>query len=631
MRIVGAKPAVENGNASDIGPKQLATGIRGLYRWLLGYALSYKKQLLLFTLLAVAEVIMGLALPWPMKLLVDNVLGAQPLPDWLGPLAAAFSTGNRVAMLIAVCGASLLIGIASELISLALTQLKVGLGQKMVLDLRSDLFSHLQKLSLHYHQNAGTGDAIYRLDNDAYCIESIIMSNLFPLANAFLMLTLMLIILLHLDWSLALLSLAVIPFLFATIHYYSGRLVDRSEKVKEMEAGIFNLIHEVFSSIRLVKAFSREHYEKRRFVKHGLATLQARMRLTLQESLFSVIVTVITYAGTAMMLAVGGWHVLRGELSIGQLLVVIAYLGAVYGPLSSISHTIGNLQESTASARRVYETLKLEPEIKDLPGAIIVPRLRGHIRFECVSFAYRDSNPVLKNISFEIKPGQMAAIVGLTGAGKTTLVSLIPRFYDPTGGRITIDGIDIKQMQLKSLRNSISIVLQEPILFSSSIEENISYGRPNASQAQIIEAAKAAQAHDFIIRMPDRYRTLVGDGGGRLSGGERQRIAIARAILKDAPILILDEPTSSLDSRAEGRVFQALRTMAAGRTMIVIAHRLSTVRGADKIIVLDGGEVIGEGPHEELLLKVDLYRELCARLSMGSIPVLTEEDVMVAD
>lgn len=605
---------------------------RNLYRWLLSYGSPYRAALSIFVGLMVLEILVGLLVPWPMKILVDNVLGETTQPAWLVGLINTFSlSGGKIALLVAVCVAGLLIGLLSELVSLGHTQLQVNIGQRMVLDLQRHLFAHLQKLSLRYHQTTGTGDAIYRLDSDAFCVDSIIMSGFFPLASALLTLALMFAILFRLDPPLALLSLAVVPLLFVVIHRYSARLSDRAERVKELESGIFNLVHEVFSSIKLVKAFSREHYEQRRFLDQGRTALRARLNVTFQESLFSVTISALTYMGTAVVLAVGGWHVLQGRLTVGELLVVIAYLGSVYGPLSSISHTVGNLQGSIASARRVYETLHLEPEIKDSPGALEVARLRGNIRFDRVSFAYLDARPVLKNINFEILQGQMVALVGLTGAGKTTLVSLIPRFYDPTEGAISIDGIDVRQMTLNSLRDSISVVLQEPILFSSSIEENIKYGKLEASHGEVVAAARAAQAHDFIELMPEQYASTLGEAGSQLSGGERQRISIARALLKDAPILILDEPTSALDSRAEAKVFEALRSLMKGRTTIVIAHRLSTIRDADKIVVLDGGKIVDAGKHGELLARNQLYRELCERLSLGALPEVTEFDLVATE
>lgn len=602
-----------------------------LYRWLLSFGFPYRALFIVFIGLMILEILVGLLVPWPMKILVDNVLGGATLPAWFGDLTRTSWAGGKIALLVAVCVAGLLIGLLSELVSLGHTQLQVNIGQRMVLDLQRQLFAHLQKLSLRYHQIAGTGDAIYRLDSDAFCVDGIIMSGFFPLASALLTLTLMFAILFGLDPLLAVLSLAVVPFLFVVIHRYSSRLSDRAERVKEMESGIFNLVHEVFSSIKLVKAFSREHYEQGRFLDQGRTALRARLNVTLQESLFSVTISGVTYVGTAVVLGVGGWHVLQGRLTIGELLIVVAYLGSVYGPLSSISHTIGNLQGSVASARRVYQTLHLEPEITDLHGAQEVSRLRGHIRFDKVSFAYVDARPVLKSINFEALPGQMVALVGLTGAGKTTLVSLVPRFYDPIEGVVSVDGIDVRQMTLASLRESISVVLQEPILFSSSIEENIKYGKLDASHEEVEAAARAAQAHDFIELMPEQYASTLGEAGSQLSGGERQRISIARALLKDAPILILDEPTSALDSLAEARVFSALRGLMEGRTTIVIAHRLSTIRDADKILVLDAGEIVDTGRHEELLARNGLYRELCERLSLGALPDAVQLDLVATE
>lgn len=601
----------------DLAAKKERVKSRRLFSWLLSYGKPFRLSFVLFSALSIVEILISLVVPWTMKILVDNVLGSQPIPSWLAPVTNALSVENKTSLLIAVCLAGFLIGLLSQLVSLLHTQMQVGIGQNMVLNLQSDLFGYLQKLSLSYHQQAGTGDAIYRLNNDSYCVSNIILHGLFPLVSSLLTLVLMFFILLQLQWSLALLSLIVVPPLFLAIHYYSTRLYKRTERVKEMETSIFNLVHEVFSSIKLVKAFSREQYEKDKFVEKGAETFRARLNVTLHESLFAFVVSALTYFGTGAVLAVGGWHVLQGTLTIGELLVVIAYLGSVYGPLAAISYTIGHLQGSIASARRVYDTLNLQLDIEESAGAVEVKKLRGHIKFENVSFAYSDARPVLKNISFEVQPGQMIAIVGLTGAGKSTLVSLIPRFYDPTSGTVSIDGVDVRKMQLKQLRESISVVTQDPILFSSSVGDNIRYGKLNASQEQIAAAAEAAQAHDFIEELPEGYDTLLGDAGSQLSGGERQRVSIARALLKNAPVLIMDEPTSALDSRSESHIFTALRQLMKNRTTIVIAHRLSTIRNADKILVLNGGQIAGEGRHQELLQTNDLYRELYDRLLMG--------------
>jgi ABC-type multidrug transport system fused ATPase/permease subunit len=345
--------------------------------------------------------------------------------------------------------------------------------------------------------------------------------------------------------------------------------------------------------------------------------MQARIAITWQQSLFSVMVSTITILGTGLVVVVGGVHVMRGQLSVGALTVVISYLGAVYGPLSSIAHTTGQLQGAIAGARRVRAMFALEPETVEAPDAIEATEIRGEIRFEDVGFKYPDGTAVLHDIAFTAKPGELIALVGLTGAGKTTLVSLIPRFYDPTAGRVLIDGVDARRYRVRSLRERIAIVLQDPVLFAGTIAENLRYGRLDATPDEIEAAARAAHAHEFISRLAKGYETDIAEAGGSLSGGERQRLSVARAIIKNAPILILDEPTSSLDAISEEIVFAALRRLRAGRTTIVIAHRLSTVRDADCILVLDGGQIAAKGRHADLLASSQLYRRMCARLSVG--------------
>jgi ATP-binding cassette subfamily B protein/subfamily B ATP-binding cassette protein MsbA len=497
------------------------------------------------------------------------------------------------------------------------TQVQVDTGQRMVYDLRLTLFEHLQALGLHHHVTTNTGDAVYRLEADAYSIENLVMSGLFPLASAVITLLVMFVILAKMDLTIALLSLTVVPFLWACLRYYTSTLIHREERVKELESKLVERLYETFAAMRLVKSFAREPFEKERFGRTGSEVMTARIKITWQESLFSVVVTSITIVGTALVLIFGGMHVIDGRMTIGDLTIVIAYLGAVYGPLSSITHTTGQVQGALAGAKRVRSILAMAPETADVPGAVDAAAVTGHIRFDHVGFAYPDGTQVLQDITFEAKPGQVIAVVGLTGAGKTTLVSLIPRFYSATSGHVLIDGVDVEQYRVRSLRERIAIVLQDPVLFSGTIGDNLLYGRLDASSAEIERAARAAHAHDFISRLPKGYETAIAEAGGGLSGGERQRLSVARAILKDAPILILDEPTSSLDAISEEIVFAALRRLRAGRTTIVIAHRLSTVRDADAILVLDGGKIAAQGTHEELLTSSRLYRRMCARLSVG--------------
>jgi ABC-type multidrug transport system fused ATPase/permease subunit len=588
-----------------------------LLPWTLGFLRPYRGRVILLTFLLVSEIALGALQPWPLSIVIDYVLGDRPWPAWIAPYLLSITSGHKFALLVTVVIGGVILQVVNQVVSAYGTQVQVDAGQRMVYDLRARLFQHLTSLGLHHHITTSTADAVYRVDVDAYAIENLVMSGIFPLATSITALVVMFGWLAYLNVTIALLSLTVVPFLFLCLRYYTSTLSNREERVKELESKLLERLYETFGAIRLVKSFSREQHELNRYTESGARTMQARIAITWQSSLFSVVVSTVTILGTALVVVVGGSFVMSDRLTIGQLLVVINYLGAVYGPLSSIAHTTGQLQGALAGARRVRAMFAMTPETEDEPGAIEADRIEGDIRFERVGFSYPNGKQVLQDIEFEAKPGQMIALVGLTGAGKTTLVSLIPRFYNTTVGRVKIDGVDVRSYRVLSLRERIAIVLQDPVLFSGTIADNIRYGRLNATRAEIEEAAKAAHAHEFIARLPNGYDTEVAEAGGSLSGGERQRLSIARAILKDAPILILDEPTSSLDAISEEIVFNALRRLRTGRTTIVIAHRLSTVRDADRILVLDGGRIAAQGRHDELLERSDLYRRMCARLSVG--------------
>ena len=586
-----------------------------LLAWTLSLLRPYRARVAIISILAILEIGLSALAPWPLKAVVDNVLAGSPLPESLAAVVHALVGSSPVAFLLVVVVAGLLLQIMSEVVVTIHTQLQVDTGQRIVYDLRAKLLAHLQSLPLRHHVLAKTADSVYRLDSDAYCVDALVMGGVFPLAAAVLKLTVMFVILLRLDAMLALLSLTVAPFLYACLRHYALKMTDRAERVKALESSLIERAYEILSSIKAIKSFARERYELARFTQAGADTMTARLRLTWQESLFSVMVSAITLAGTALVLVVGGLHVMSGTLTVGGLLVVIAYLGAVYNPLSSIAHTSGSLQQAIVSARRVREIFALTPEAPD--GGIDASGVSGHVRFEDVSFAYDEGHQILEGVSFVANPGEMVALVGLTGAGKTTLASLVPRFFDPTRGRVLVDGVDAARYALTSLRERIALVPQEPVLFGGTIMDNIRYGRLEASDAEVEAAAKAAQVHEFVQRLPKGYQTPVAEAGATLSGGERQRLGIARALLKDAPILILDEPTSSLDAISEEAVFDALRRLRERRTTLVIAHRLSTIRDATRILVLHEGRVVAQGKHDELMGANELYRRMCARLSMG--------------
>jgi ATP-binding cassette subfamily B protein/subfamily B ATP-binding cassette protein MsbA len=604
-----------------------------LLPWTLSFLRPHRSRVTLLVVLLLSEIALGALQPWPLAIVIDYVLLGKPLGptasaiknnvlsglptavrDWL---VAYVHSGGRFSLLVTIVVAGVVLQIVNQFVSAYGTQVQVDTGQRMVYDLRRRLFEHLTALGLSHHITTSTADAVYRVDVDAYAIENLVMSGVFPLATSVTALTVMFGILLRLNVTIALLSLTVVPFLYLCLRFYTSTLSSREERVKELESKLLERLYETFGAIRLVKSFARERHELGRYATAGDTTMNARIAITWQQSLFAVVVSTITILGTALVVIVGGRFVMTGRLGVGELTAIIAYLAAVYGPLSTIAHTTGQLQGAVAGARRVRAMLAMQPETVDAPGAIEADRISGDIAFEDVGFSYPDGTSVLHDITFEAKPGQMVALVGLTGAGKTTLVSLIPRFYNPTAGRVLVDGVDVRGYKIRSLRDRIAIVLQEPMLFSGTIADNLRYGRLDATMEEIQEAARAAHAHDFIARLPKGYDTEIAEAGASLSGGERQRLSVARALLKNAPILILDEPTSSLDAISEEIVFAALKRLRAGRTTIVIAHRLSTVRDADTILVLDGGRIAAQGKHEELLESSQLYRRMCARLSVG--------------
>ncbi len=575
-----------------------------VFRYLWPYRRLAAASLVLIVLAGLA----GLLTPWPLKILVDSVLQGHPLPAFvqriLGPVAT-----NRVAVLFLVVAGGFGVTLLQHGLTVIDNYVNTKLDQRMVLDFRSDLFQHAQRLSLAFHDHRRTGQLIFAINSQGDGIARMVMT-VPPLGQSLLTLVGMFWISFRMDWQLALLSLAVVPVLYYSVGHYMRHIQARLYEVRNMEGESLALIHEAMSMLRVIVAFGRESHEHRRFRDQGERAVDARVKVTVRQTLFSLAVNGTTAAGTALVLGFGAYRVMQGKLTVGDLLVIMAYIAAVYQPLEAISTTVGSLQEVFTSLRIAFELLDTEPEVRDAPGAIALTHCAGRVAFDHADFTYKGRRDTLRDVSFDAQPGQTIAVVGPTGAGKTTLISLIPRFYEPNGGRVLVDGRDVREWTLRSLREQISIVMQEPLLFSGTITDNIRYGRLDATAEEVIEAATAANAHDFIMALPEKYETQLGERGAKLSGGERQRICVARAFLKNAPILILDEPTSSIDSKTEAVILDALDRLMVGRTTFLIAHRLSTIRRADTILVLNHGQLEEQGTHEQLVERGGLYKQL---------------------
>jgi ATP-binding cassette subfamily B protein/subfamily B ATP-binding cassette protein MsbA len=570
------------------------------------YLRPYRKLIGITIALTTFGVLIGLAQPWPLAFLVDSVLGNHKPPAAITSLLG--SRDKHVLLLFAVL-AGLTLAIVTNALAVFEEWVNTKIEQKVVLDFRSDLFAHAQKLSVNFHDLKPTGQMMNQILSEAEASGTLLMSIL-PLAQSAVMLVGMFVIAYQLDRELALLSLVVVPFIYYSVGYYSRKIVPRLTKVRTLEWNTASILFESIAMMRVVAAFARERHEYDRFRERGSLTADARVGVTIRQTMFSLGVSTCTAGGTALILGFGASHVLHHRLTVGELLVVLSYIAAVYQPLQTISSTVGSLQTQLIAIQGACMILDEAPEIDDSPDAVPLTDVQGAVAFEGVHFSYPGREETLREISFTVEPGQRVALVGPTGAGKTTLISLLMRFYDAHAGCIRIDGRDIRASTLRSLREQISVVLQVPQLFSGTIAENILYGRLGATMAEIIEAARNANALDFIERLPDGFDTELSEGGAQLSVGERQRISVARAFLKDAPILILDEPTSSIDSRTERVILDALDELMVGRTTFMIAHRLSTIRHADKILVLNHGELVESGTHEELLENSGLYREL---------------------
>ena len=546
------------------------------------------------------ETITDLLEPWPLKIVFDHVLGSKKMPQWLGSLVTPLGH-DKVAILEFAALAVISIATVGAISTYFEKYLTTSVGQWVMHDLRRTLYHHIQRLSLTYHDHKKTGDLISTVTSDIDAIQDFISSVLLGMIVNTLTLVGMLAVMFYLNWRFTLIALSVAPVLFVVVYSFTRRIKQASRAVRKKEGEVVSVVEEVLSSIRVVKAFSREDYEQERFERQSLESVETALRARSLKAKLAPIVEVLVAVGTSLVLWYGVHLVLTGVMTAGSLLVFLLYLGKMYKPMRELSKMTDTLSKTAVGYERIQEVLETERDVRDLRGARPAPNFKGAIGFSHVEFGYAKDDQILQDVDFKIEPGQIAAFVGPTGAGKTTIASLVARFYDPVNGQVTIDGQDIRRYKLKSLRRQISFVLQETLLFRAPVWQNIAYGRPEASRAEIIQAAKLASADEFIVRMPEGYDTMVGERGVTLSGGQRQRIAIARAIIRQAPILILDEPSSGLDAASEEVVFEALGQLMEGKTAIVIAHRLATVRRADVIFVLDKGKIVERGTHEELL------------------------------
>ena len=580
-------------------------------RWMVLYLLRPHRAMLALAFLAVlGEAVTDLLEPWPLKIVFDYVFGTKHLPSWMTGLLGPTFGLTKVGILHFAIVAVIVIAVAGALSAYAEKYLTTSVGQWVMHDLRRVLYHHIQRLSLAYHDHKPTGDLISTVTADIDSIQDFISQALLGILVNVLTLVGMLLVMFYLNWRFTLIALSVTPFLFVVVYTYTRRIKQASRALRKKEGEVVSVVAEVLNSIRVVKAFAREDYEEARLAQQSLENVEIALRARSLKAKLAPVVQVIVAVGTCLVLWYGVNLVLTGQLTSGSLLVFLLYLGKMYKPMRDLSKMTDTMSKAAVGYERIHDVIETEDTVRNLPGAKKAPNFKGEIEFDHVSFAYDKGYPTLNDVNLRVEPGQLAALVGPTGAGKTTIASLIGRFYDPTKGVVKIDGNDVRSYKIKSLRRQMSFVLQETLLFRATVWQNIAYGRPEASREEILRAAELANADEFIRKMPQEYDTMVGEKGVTLSGGQRQRIAIARAIIRNAPILILDEPTSGLDAASEELVFEALGRLMSGRTTIVIAHRLATVRRADVIFVIENGTIAERGTHDKLLTTGGLYSQL---------------------
>ncbi len=577
-----------------------------VYRRVLRYYRPFAGQTIFGLILTLCGIGLNLLKPWPFKIIVDDLIPHHAIrAGWW----SAF-LGNEHRSLVILCLALIAIQVLWGLANMFSNVLFVRIGLQALLKLRTELYTYLQSLSLKYHDAQRSSDSSFRVAYDSQAIQTMFNQGFTNIFGSIVTLIGVFFVMVRIDWQLTLLSLCVVPIVVGAIYLFAKRIRQQSTVIRERDSALLAQTQEGLSSVRMVHAFGREEWEVRQFRAQAHQSLQANLRLTLTNMNSALVISTLMVVGTAAMYYLGTIHVLAGTLTLGSLLVFSAYLLMLYQPLESLTYTTWAMEGAAAGAQRCFEVLDRADDVVDLPGATVISSTSGSIAFENVDFGYSSDQFVLRDISLRIAPNQIVGVVGGTGAGKSTLLSLVPRFYDPTCGRVTLDERDLKQVTRKSLRAQIGIVLQDTLLFSTTVRENIAYGRPNATDAEIHQAAERAQADEFIGALPRGYDSPVGERGGHLSVGQRQRIGIARAFLKNAPILLLDEPTSALDPTTEAAIMETIKELMRGRTTLIVTHRLATIHKVDRIVVLEKGALVEEGEGAELLARGGRYAAL---------------------
>ena len=572
---------------------------------------------------------LGLLQPWPVAFLVDSILGDKPFPAWMRSMT---DNASKPTLVLLVAGFTLAVTVVQGLLSATQNYLAIGVGLRGLARVRNEIFASLQRLSLRFHQGSKSGDIVYRASWDTYSFQTLFQQGLITCVTATLTLALMIAVMASFNLLLTAVAVATVPLLILTIKYFGNKMSERSSAAQQADSQVTSFVQQSMAALPLIQSYTRESHEEAKFEEQTAVARDKRLQQHGWELIYWLAIATVFGLGTAAIIWAGGHQVLAGKLTVGQLLIFLAYLGKLYEPLNQLSHVGATVSGATAGVKRVFEILDTPEEVKDSPNARSVQRsgpsvrqqdakevqpllVRGDIAFENVAFGYDRDREILRDISFKLNSGESAALIGPSGVGKTTLMNLLPRFFDPTSGTVTLDNVDLRELKVRDLRSQIAVVLQEPILLPTSIAENIAYGRPEATREQIEVAARSANAHIFIERLPHKYDTVVGDGAARLSVGERQRLNLARAFLKDAPILLLDEPTSALDAESEALVVSSLQALMKGRTTLIVAHRLTTIRQVSKIIVLDDGRVAEMGSHDQLVERGGYY----ARFTGGQV------------